>query len=409
MAPENKNKKKVFNDPVYGFITIPYEILLDLIDHPWFQRLRRIHQLGQTHLVYPGAMHSRFHHALGAMHLTMRAIETLRLKGHEISPEEEKATLIAILLHDIGHGPFSHTLEHTIVSGVSHEALSVLFMERLNEQFDGALSLAIDIFLDRYKKRFLHQLISGQLDMDRLDYLKRDSFYTGVTEGDVGSNRIIKMLNVKDDQLVIDEKAVYSIENFIVSRRFMYWQVYLHKTVVAADVMLIQILRRARKINANEMLFGTPSLLKFLGRTVTLDAFTKNDGLLNDFSMLDDSDILSAIKVWASHPDKVLSVLCRNLLNRKIFRIEIKKEPFNVGETNKIISDFANNLSLSIEDAGWLVQQGELVNNAYNPAQDRINLLFKDGTTLDIADASDNLNISALAKPIKKYYRCTPR
>jgi len=409
MTAENKNKKKVFNDPVYGFITIPYEILLDLIDHRWFQRLRRIHQLGQTHLVYPGAMHSRFHHALGAMHLTMRAIETLKLKGHEITSEEEKATLIAILLHDIGHGPFSHTLEHTIVQGVSHEALSILFMEALNHEFSGELSLAIQIFKDQYHKRFLHQLISGQLDMDRLDYLKRDSFYTGVTEGDVGSNRIIKMLNVKNDELVIDEKAVYSIENFIVSRRFMYWQVYLHKTVVAADVMLIQILRRARKIHETNKLFGTASLLRFLGDNVTLDAFKLNPDLLNQFALLDDSDVLSAIKAWASHPDRILSKLCDDLLNRKIFRIEIKKEQFGANETENLIERVGNQFSLSIDEASWLVQQGELINNAYNPEQDRINLLFKDGSTVDIAVASDNLNISALAKPITKYYRCTPR
>jgi hypothetical protein len=409
MSAESINKKKVFNDPVYGFITIQYDVLLDLINHPWFQRLRRIHQLGQTNLVYPGAQHTRFHHALGAMHLTIRAIETLRLKGHEVTQEEEEAVLMAILLHDIGHGPFSHTLEHSIVEGVAHEEISLLFMDRLNTEFNGKLSLAIEIFRNHHPKRFLHQLISGQLDMDRLDYLKRDSFYTGVTEGDVGSNRIIKMLNVHNGELVIDEKAVYSIENFIVSRRFMYWQVYLHKTVVAADAMLINILRRARELSRTETLFATPFLQRFLKTRYALENFKRDSTLLEDFARLDDNDVLSAIKVWAMHADRVLSTLCTNLLNRALFRIEIVREPFSEEEKQLDLERLALKMKMDTDEARYFVVYGELVNNAYDPERDRINLLFKDGKTTDIALASDNLNISSLATPVKKYYRCTPR
>ncbi len=409
MAGENTNKKKVFNDPVYGFITIPYDVLLDLIDHPWFQRLRRIRQLGQTHLVYPGALHTRFHHALGAMYLMIRAIETLRLKGHEVTVEEEKATLAAILLHDIGHGPFSHTLEHTIVEGVAHEELSLLFMTRMNEQMGGRLDMAIRIFRGEYEKKFLNQLISGQLDMDRLDYLKRDSFYTGVTEGDVGSNRIIKMLNVADGELVIDEKAVYSIENFIVSRRFMYWQVYLHKTVVSADAMLINILKRARKLSQHRQLFASPPLQRFLVHCYSLHDFQTDETLLLDFARLDDYDILCAIKVWTEDEDFILNTLCNQLLDRRLFRVEISKEAFTNEEKEKLVNELAKRFNISREDTAYFLVYGELVNNAYDPSHDRINLLYKDGSTKDIALASDNMNISALAKPVKKYYRCSPR
>jgi HD superfamily phosphohydrolase len=406
---DSTNKKKVFNDPVYGFITIPYDVILDLIDHPWFQRLRRIHQLGQTHLVYPGAQHTRFHHALGAMHLTLRAIETLRFKGHEITGDEEEAVLCAILLHDIGHGPFSHTLEHSIVKGVSHEQISLNFMHRLNEEFSGRLDLAIQIFSNQYHKRYLSQLISGQLDMDRLDYLKRDSFYTGVTEGDVGSSRIIKMLNIKDGELVIDEKAIYSIENFIVSRRFMYWQVYLHKTVVAADAMLTNILKRARKIYQDGKLYASPALDYFMRNQIHQSDFTTDRNTLKRFALLDDSDIISAIKAWSEHDDKVLSTLCRNLMNRKIFKIEISKEAYSAGQIEKMQHEVATRFNISFESAADFTAYGIIENNAYNPVKDRINLLFKDGTCTDIAMASDNLNIKALAQPVKKYYRCYPK
>lgn len=405
MSPSGKNKKKVFNDPVYGFITVPFDIILDLIDHRWFQRLRRIKQLGQTNLVYPGALHTRFHHALGALYLMIRAIETIRLKGHEVTKEEEEAACIAILLHDIGHGPFSHTLEHSLLQGVPHEEISLLFMEQMNREFGGKLDIAIRIFKDEYPKKFLHQLISGQLDMDRLDYLKRDCFYTGVTEGDVGSNRIIKMLNVKDDELVIDEKAVYSIENFIVSRRFMYWQVYLHKTVVAADHMLINVLKRARHLmDEHKSIFCTPALEVFLKNSYTISDLKENPELLDTFAELDDSDIFSAVKVWAKHEDPILRLLTNGLLERKLFRIQINKIPFHSTEINKLKDALIQKHAIDPKDVHYLFVEGELTNNAYDPELDKINLLYKNGLTQDIAVASDNLNISALAKPVTKFF-----
>lgn len=403
------NKKKIFNDPIYGFISIPYEILIDLIDHPYFQRLNRIKQLGLSHLVYPGAHHTRFHHAMGAMHLMQQAIENIRVKGHEITDHEAKSVLITILLHDIGHGPFSHTLEHTIVNGISHEDISILFMNELNRQYNGELTTAIEIFENKYSKKFLHQLVSSQLDMDRLDYLKRDSFYTGVSEGVVSSNRIIKMLNVVNDQLVVEEKGIYSIEKFLIARRLMYWQVYLHKTVVAAENLLVKILLRVKELAKKEIdVFATPALKFFLYNKISKDDFSNRD-VLKLFSQLDDYDIFSAIKVWISHEDKVLSELCRRLINRELPKIVLQKTPFDVDYIEQIRSKTALLLNVSKQEAEYFVFNNYIVNNAYNVDKDHINMLLKTGKVLDISEASDNLNIQALSSPVKKYFICFPK
>ena len=320
----SNNKKKIFNDPVYGFISIPQEIIFDVIEHPFMQRLRRIKQLGLTDLVYPGALHTRYHHVLGAMHLMSKAIATIRRKGHTISETEEQAALLAILLHDIGHGPFSHALEHDIVSGVSHEEISIFFIERLSKEFNGELDLALEIFKNTYPKEFLHQLVSSQLDMDRMDYLNRDSFYTGVNEGKIGSDRIIEMMNVVNGKLVLEEKGIYSIEKFIVARRLMYWQVYLHKTVVAAEYMLIQALRRAKELKQKgTALFASPALNYFLENNVSAEDFKSDPKVLERFALLDDYDILGAIKVWQSESDKVLSELSKRIIERRLFKIEV--------------------------------------------------------------------------------------
>ena len=404
------NKKKIINDPVYGFISLPNDIIFDLIEHPFYQRLRRIKQLGMSHLVYPGALHTRFHHALGATHLMMKAIESLRRKGHEITEEEETAALIAILLHDIGHGPFSHTLEHDIVRNINHEELSSLFMVRLSEEFNGALDLAILIFEDRYDKSFLHQLVSSQLDMDRMDYLNRDSFYTGVSEGVIGSDRIIAMLNVKNNQLVVEEKGVYSIEKFLVARRLMYWQVYMHKTVVSSEVMLTQILKRAKElIQKGFTLFASPSFKLFLSTNFDLEDFTRDPNLLVEFANLDDSDILGAVKVWQNCEDKVLSTLSRQLINRKLFKIEIKKGPFSPERLNTERDKVQHHLGLSSDESKYFVQTDVLRNNAYNEEKENINLLQKNGEIVDVSKAADNLNIHALSSPVEKYFICYPR
>ncbi|HEY0896678.1 MAG TPA: HD domain-containing protein, partial [Sphingobacteriaceae bacterium] len=321
------NKKKIINDPVYGFITIPTDLIYDLIEHPYFQRLRYIKQLGMTHLVYPGALHTRFHHALGAMHLMKLAIETLRSKGHEITAEEEEAASIAILLHDIGHGPFSHALEHTIVTGIAHEHISTLLMDKLNHQFGGRLELALEIFNKRYYKSFLHQLVSGQLDLDRMDYLNRDSFFTGVSEGVISSDRIIKMLDAAGGQLVIEEKGIYSIEKFLIARRLMYWQVYLHKTVIGAEQMLVKILERAKELAVGgKRLFATPCFGHFLNHSVTREEFMGDPEHLKHFSALDDHDIFTSIKVWANDDDLILSRLCRQLIRRDLYKVEISTQ-----------------------------------------------------------------------------------
>lgn len=404
------NKRKILNDPVYGFITIPFEIVADLINHPWFQRLRRIKQLGLSHLVYPGALHTRFHHALGAMHLMGQAIETIKSKGHEITRDEEIGATIAILLHDIGHAPFSHTLENTIVEGVHHEALSLLFMQYLNKEFNGQLDTAIAIFTNQYPKKFLSQLVSGQLDMDRLDYLRRDSFYSGVSEGVVSSQRIIKMLNIADGNLAVEEKGIYSIEKFIVARRLMYWQVYLHKTVISAEFMLIKIMQRAKELAAmGHELFCSPDLRNFLYNRHAKSDFENNPAVIESFAKLDDYDILGAVKVWSAHSDRILSTLCRYLINRKLFRIELKKTPFEGNYCKEIKNSIIAKYHLSPEEIPYFFVEDEISNMAYASDQLSINILMKNGQICDIAEASDTLNISALSSTVKKYFICYPK
>ncbi|MEI7803098.1 MAG: HD domain-containing protein [Bacteroidota bacterium] len=404
------NKRKIINDPVYGFITIPSEIIFDIIEHRWFQRLRRIQQLGLSSLVYPGGNHTRFQHTVGAMHLMTLSLEVLRSKGISITDEEGEAAVIAILMHDIGHGPFSHTLEKTIVQGVSHEELSVLFMERLNKEFDGKLSLAIKIFQDKYKKKFLHQLVSGQLDMDRLDYLNRDSFFTGVAEGVIGYDRIIKMLTVHKCELVVEAKGIYSIEKFIVSRRLMYWQVYLHKTVLVAEQMLVRILERARELTFKGVtVFASPALQFFLSQKICTKDFYQNENVFEQFALLDDTDVMNAIKVWQSHDDKVLSYLSQGLINRKLFHIELQSEPFNRTKIDLLKKKIEKKFHLQKEELDYLLFEESTSNNAYNRKGDAIKILLKDGKVKDIAEASDQLNISVLSEPVVKHFLCWPK
>ena len=403
-------KTLLLNDPIYGFITVKSELVKSIIEHPYFQRLRRIRQLGMTHLVYSGAHHTRFHHALGAMHLMTQAIEVLRSKGHSISDEEAEASEIAVMLHDIGHGPFSHALEDAIVPEVKHEELSELFMSRLNTVFDGALSTAISIFSNRYHKRFLHQLVSGQMDMDRMDYLNRDSFFTGVSEGVIGYDRIIKMLNVHDNNLVIDEKGIYSVEKFIIARRLMYWAVYLHKTVLSAEVQMVNILRRAKELSLNgEALFATSGLKKFLSADFSLKNFRDDESLLDAFALLDDYDVVASIKEWASHPDKILSLLCNGMVNRKLFRIEMSNKPFEAHLVNEERKNIKNHFWVNDKESDYLITAGEVVNHAYDSSQEKINILMKDGKVKDITEASDLMNIAALSIPVVKHYICSIR
>lgn len=406
------NKKKIINDPVYGFISIPDEFIFDLVEHPFFQRLRRIKQLGMTHLVYPGALHTRFHHAIGAMHLMSQAVAVIRRKGHEITEEEERAVMVAILLHDIGHGPFSHALEYDIVKNVSHEQISYYFIQALKLDFpenSDDLERALMIFANKYHKTFLYQLVSSQLDMDRLDYLTRDSFFTGVSEGIVGTERIIEMLNVHNDQLVIDEKGIYSIEKFLVARRVMYWQVYLHKTVVSGEFMLINILRRAKKlIREGQDLFGSPALLFFMSQDIQKVDFETNPEILKTFAELDDYDIMGAVKVWQNHSDKVLSILSTSLVNRNLHKVEIAKEPFSPDRILMEKELVRTQYQLNDEEINYFVYSELLSNNAYSQVKQTINLLMKDGQTIDVSKASDNLNISALAQPVEKYCLCYP-
>ncbi|MFN9327490.1 MAG: HD domain-containing protein [Flavobacteriales bacterium] len=400
---------KILNDPIYGFITVPHPTVLRLIDHPWFQRLRYIKQLGLGHLVYPGALHTRFHHALGAMHLMGEAIATLRGKGHDITEEEALGARIAILLHDIGHGPFSHALEHSLVEGIGHAAVSALVMDALNTEFNGALDLGIRIFRDQYPKHFLHQLVSSQLDVDRLDYLNRDSFYTGVSEGVIGGERIIKMLQVVDDRLVVEEKAIYSIEKFLVARRLMYWQVYLHKTVVACELMLVETLRRAKHLAMQGTgVFASPALLQFLTATHDRSSF-RDPAILGDFLKLDDHDVMGAVKVWCDHPDTVLAQLATDLVHRRNLRIRLQNIPWDDTRIAHLRQQVAAQLGIPLADAAHFVLTGSIVNNAYDPAKDRIELRYKDGTLRDIAEASDNLGIAALARPVEKFYLAWPR
>ena len=405
----NKNKvSKILNDPVYGFITLNRGILLDLIDHPYFQRLSRIKQLGLTYLVYPGAHHTRFHHAVGAAYLMKQALSTFKELGVNIQKEEERGALIAILLHDIGHGPYSHALEHSFLSGVSHENVSEIFMRKLNDQYSGELSLAIQIFRNQYHKKFLHQLVSSQLDMDRLDYLKRDSFFTGVSEGVVSNQRIIKMFDIVNDEILIKEKGIYSIEKFIVARRLMYWQVYLHKTVLSAEFLLAKIISRARELLcAGEKLFVTPELNMFLTKNITKNEL-EQDIYLNAFASLDDNDIMTCIKVWMKSKDIVLSRLASMLIERKLLKVKIANTSFDFEQVNKIRETHQKKLGLNEDEIKYFVFQEQMINNAYDPRKDTIKIKYKDGTVKDITDASDNLNVSALAKPVTKHYLFAP-
>jgi HD superfamily phosphohydrolase len=407
LKKKTPNKLKILNDPIYGFIQIPNSLIFDIVEHPYFQRLRRIAQMGFSNLVYPGANHTRFHHALGCVHLMQKAVRVLRFKQIQISAEEENAVCLAILLHDIGHGAFSHALEHSIVGGISHEEISLKFMKKLNAEFDGELDLAIEIFEGKYHRKFLCQLISSQLDIDRLDYLKRDSFYTGVTEGNISSDRLIVMMDVKNDELVIEQKGIYSVEKFLIARRLMYWQVYLHKTGLVAENMLVNVLKRAKELAERGVeLYASSSLKYFLYNQINEDNFTGET--LEMFSKLDDYDILSAIKEWTNHNDKVLSLLSQMIVNRKLLRIEIQKKNFDDIQINKIKSKFSKKLDLSEHEANYFVFSQKIINQAYN-SEDPILILNKKGKLKDIAKASDQLNIQALTKPVVKYFICYPK
>lgn len=398
------DKRKMFNDPVYGFITIPSETAFRIIEHPYFQRLRRIKQLGLTHLVFPGGHHTRFQHSLGAMHLMTEAIESLREKGNFISKAEAGAAEIAILLHDSGHGPYSHALENSIVSGINHEEISLLFMQRLNKTFKGKLELAIEIFRNTYYKEYLHSLVSGQLDVDRLDYLKRDSFFCGVAEGIVSNERIIKTLNIIGDHVGIDVKGLYSVEKFILARRLMYWQVYLHKTVLSAEALLIRILRRARYLGRNgEHLFATPSFAFFLENEIGKEAFFNDPEILEHFSRIDDFDIFTAIKTWTGHGDFILSTLSTWLVNRELYRVEMQSEPFSTEYIADLKDALCKNMPVSEADIDYFVFQDITSNYSYDPFDNRINVLLKNGDVVDLAEASSLFNLTILTEPDVKY------
>ncbi|GMT45089.1 MAG: phosphohydrolase [bacterium] len=405
------NKRKIFNDPVYGFISITDDRIFDIIEHPVFQRLRRIKQLGLAHLVYPGALHTRFHHSLGAMHLMTRALAELRWKGHTITKEEQHATETAMLLHDVGHGPYSHALEHSIVNTVSHEQISLWFMQRLNTEFGGSLQMALDIFEDRYDKHFLHKLISSQFDMDRLDYLKRDSFFTGVSEGTINYERLLNMLQIAGDEPVIEYKGIYSVEKFITARRIMYWQVYLHKTVLVAEYMAIHLLKRAKwlAMNGQPPKAATPALQFFLENDIREKHFLEDNSVLDAFALLDDYDIYTSLKLWMEHPDKILSHLSRALVNRRLFRIEMQNEPFSQDKINTIRALTKKKYKLTEEKTGYFVFFEKTSNYTYHPGTDNINILFKEGTVKDITEVSDQLNINLLSKPTTKYFLCYPK
>ncbi len=408
MKESLQGKHKIVNDPVYGLINIPSKPIYDIIEHRHFQRLRRIKQLGLTDYVYPGAVHTRFQHTLGAVHLLTSAISVLKSKNIKITIDEEKAATLAILLHDIGHGPFSHSLENIIVKKYDHEELSLLFMESLNKEFQGELDLAIKIFKNQYHKKFLHQLISSQLDVDRLDYLRRDSFYTGVSEGIVGSDRIIKMLNVVNDQLVVEAKGIHSIEKFLISRWLMYWQVYLHKTVVSAEQLLLNIFKRVKYlIDQKKDVYLTKEIKFFMNNpnSDTSDIST----ILNNFSAIDDSDILGSIKTWTNSSDKVLSMLSEKLLNRKLLKIEIQDTPFEESKISKLKKDASSFLKLSEQEVDFFVFTNHISKNAYSTLDDKIQILYKTGTIVDVAEASDMLNISVLSKTVRKYFLCYPK
>jgi HD superfamily phosphohydrolase len=409
------NKRKIINDPVYGFISIPGDFIFDLIEHPWFQRMRNIKQLGLTSFVYPGANHSRFQHGMGALHLMDSAISTLRNKGVNISMEEEEATFIAILLHDAGHGPFSHALEKAIINGITHEDLSLLLMKKLNETYGGKLGLAIEIFRGTYPRKFLHELISGQIDMDRLDYLRRDSFFTGVIEGAVGSDRIIRMLNVVDDRLVIDEKGIYSLEKFLIARRLMYWQVYMHKTVISSESLLVKILKRAKELAGEGVdLYATPALRFFLYNKIGHADLT-NDGnftpglIAANFTRLDDTDILVSYKYWADHSDKVLSDLSGRLLRRDLLAVELQNDPFPEERVKKLKNLAGNLMNVSPELEDYYVFTNSISNLAYTPDTPEVKILLKNGKTADISTVSDIFDHHFLSERITKYFLCYPK
>ena len=398
------NKLKIINDPVFGFLSIPNELIFDVLQHPYVQRLNRIRQLGLSYLVYPGAMHSRFGHSLGAMHLMHEAITSLRLKGVEITDEEATSAMIAILLHDIGHGPFSHVLEHTLVESVTHEDISLLMMQRINEDLGGSLDMAIAIFKNEYPKHFLHQLISSQLDVDRMDYLCRDSFFTGVQEGRVASERLLKMLDVRDDRLVVQVKGIYSVEKFLVARRLMYWQVYLHKTSVAAEQQLIKILSRAKELARTQELFCSPALRYFLYNHISFSDFAVHSEALDQYALLDDNDVLCAVKAWIANDDKVLSALSRSFVNRRLFRGELLESPLTDAQKTALNSEYAAALGIPEKDAHYFWSEHISTSNTYSEKADSIDILYNDGTVRDIASASEILDLAALTrKPVKRY------
>ncbi len=402
------NKLKIFNDPIYGFITIPNSLIYDLIQHPYFQRLRRISQMGMSYLVYPGAHHTRFHHALGCMHIMQKAVQTLRFKGVVISDEEENALYIAILLHDIGHGPFSHAMEHSIVEDVHHEEISLFFMNALNKEFDGQLDLAIQIFKGEYHRKFMLQLISSQLDMDRMDYLKRDSFYSGVAEGNINSDRLIQMMNVKDDVLVIEEKGIYSVEKFLVARRLMYWQAYLHKTSVVAELILTKILKRAKELTQKGIQLNCSEPLSyFLNHKITHENF--DEKTLATFALLDDYDVMGAIKTWQFNDDFVLSSLCKMIINRDLLKIVMLDEKPETEKLNDLKLKLAIVYTISEKDATYFVFKGKLKNQAYNKESEPISILKKDGTIENLVNSSDQLQVRALSKAVTKYIMCFPK
>ena len=408
MTSHSTNKLKILNDPIYGFITIPNALIYDLIEHPYFQRLRRISQMGLSYLVYPGAHHTRFHHALGCMHLMQKAIHVLRFKGVSLSEKEEQGLLVAILLHDIGHGAFSHALEQSIVKGIHHEELSLKFMEALNVEFEGQLDMAILIFKGEYHRNFLLQLVSSQLDMDRMDYLKRDSFYTGVAEGNINSDRLITMLHVKEDELMMEEKGIYSIEKFIVARRLMYWQVYLHKTGVVAENILKKVLKRAKElVSQGVQVPANKTFSFFLNSDIDIHKF--NLETLNLFSKLDDYDVLSAIKEWSDHKDTTLSYLASAIINRKLPKVIVQKKPFSEEEIKEIKRKFIQDNPNLKAEIDYYVFGGTVQNQAYSVSDSPIKILFKNGEVLDVVAASDHLNIQALSKPVIKYFLCVPK
>ncbi len=401
------NKRKIINDPLYGFINIPNELIYDIINHPYFQRLRRIKQLGMTDFVYPGALHTRFHHALGSMHLMNEALANLKKKGIEISDEEFNAALIAVLLHDIGHAPFSHALENELVLGIQHEQISSIIMEKLNIEFNGELGLAIEIFNGKYSRKFLHQLVSSQLDIDRLDYLNRDSYFTGVVEGKIGSERIIKLLNVHNDELVVDEKGIYSIENFLSARRLMYWQVYIHKTTVGIEKMLIQIIRRVRAIAGA---YGcSEELSYFINNTVPPNQFAKDKNIVEAFCRLDDYDVIGGIKAWVKSEDAVLSELCRMFMERKLFNVQLSERKIPKQNLDILKSKVKSTFNIDTDLVDNFVILGQKSNSAYIGGGQKINLMTKHGEIIDIANASDLPNIKAMRKIVKKYYLCWPK